>query len=263
MQLTKGIITIAIGKKYVKQAIFLARSCILNTPNTIRAVITDSPLVLKNYYDIILPWNNNNNYNIDPFSVKTRIYEFSPFDKTLFIDADSLVFHPIDEYWNYLEENNYVYEGDKLTNGEWYFDIKKTCQLVQTSWLPKFNSGMFLFKKSEEAKNIFDTAYYYFVNHKKEGIDIPFFRGKNYPDEPALSIALAKHNIEPVIDYGRFSRTLIKSKNIHLNIKKRIAFFLKNGKMVFPLIVHFCGRRNIPYYLREKLRLFFIFKFNI
>ena len=250
-----GILTIAIGKRYACQAKYLAYSCILNSPQTLRAVITDSPDILFNYYDIIIPYNVSD----DPFSIKTRLFEFSPFEKTLFLDADSLVFHPIDDYWNYLKDDYYVYEGKKIFDGEWYFDIQKTCKIINTQWIPKFNSGMILFKKDGNAKEIFDTAYYYFVNHKKEGIDIPFFRGANYPDEPAFAIALAKHNKEPINDYGRFSRTLIKTRRIKINIKKRTARFVKDKKMAHPLIVHFCGRRGGAYYLREKLRLFFHF----
>jgi len=118
---------------------------------------------------------------------------------------------------------------------------------------------MLLFDKSDNAKQIFDTANYYFKNHQKEGIDIPFFRGKNYPDEPSFAIALAKHNIEPVNDYGRFSRTLIKTKRIRINILRKIASFIKDGKMMHPLVVHFCGRKGGLYYLREKIRLFLYF----
>jgi hypothetical protein len=253
---SKGILTIAIGKKYVKQAKYLALSCMINTAHTTRAVVTDLPELLKDFYDIIIPWNNQD----DPFSVKTRLYELSPFENTLFLDADSLVYHPIDSYWNYLENDYYAYEGVKLTCGEWYYNIENICKLINVPWIPKFNSGMILFRKTEQAKQIFDTAYYYFVNHKKEGIDIPFFRGKNYPDEPALAIALAKHNIEPVDDNGCFSRTLIGAKKIKLNIKKNIAQFIKYDKMVHPYVVHLCGRRNALYYMREKIRLSFISK---
>jgi hypothetical protein len=227
----------------------------LNSAHTTRAVITNFPDLLKDYYDIIIPWNSQD----DPFSVKTRLYELSPFEKTLFLDADSLVYHPIDEYWNFLENNFYAYEGVKLTQGEWYYNIENICKLIDVPWIPKFNSGMILFKKDEQAKQIFNDAFYYFINHKKEGIDIPFFRGKHYPDEPAFAISLAKHNIEPVEDFGRFSRTLIKAKRIKLNIIKNTASFFKNGKMVFPLVVHLCGRRNILYYSMEKIRLFLRF----
>jgi len=248
---SKGIITIAIGKKYAKQAKYLAYSCMLNAPHTLRAVITDSPDALSNFYDLIIPYNKQG----DPFSIKTRLFELSPFQKTLYLDADSLIFHPIDDYWNYLDNNYYVYEGAKLTDGEWYVNIKKLCQIMQVQWIPKFNSGMLLFDKSNNVKQIFDTVRYYFENHQKENINVPFFRGNNYPDEPFFAIALARHNIEPVNDYGRFSRTLIGAKRIKINIKKKIAILFKNGKMMHPLVVHFCGRKGGLYYLREKLRL--------
>jgi len=254
-----GILTIAIGKKYAKQAKYLAYSCMINSPNILRAVITDLPDSLNDYYDIIIPYNTQD----DPFSLKTRLYEFSPFRKTLFIDADSLVFNNIDFYFNYLENSNFVYFGKTVNCGIWYFDIKKICGMINSDWLPKFNTGMLLFRKSEESKQIFDIAYYYFLNHEKEGIEYPAHRANHYPDEPAFAISLAKCNIKPINDYGRFSRTLINAKHIHLNVLKRISYFHKDERFNNPLIVHFCGKRNILYYLREKIRLFLHFKINI
>ena len=250
-----GIITISIGKKYVKQAKYLAYSCMLNSPHTLRAVITDSADQLTNFYDIIIPYNKQN----DPFSIKTCLFELSPFDKTLYIDADSLVFHPIDEYWNYLNNSFFIYYGNNITSGEWYFDVQKVCELLQLHWIPTFNSGMLLFDKSENSKQIFNIAHYYFIHHRKEGINIAPFRGNNYPDEPAFAIALSKLNINSINDYGRLSRTLIKAKHIRINIIKKIAHFVKDNKTVYPLVVHFCGRKGKVYYLREKLRLFFHF----
>jgi len=246
-----GIITIALGKKYAKQAIFLARSCMINSPHVLRAVVTDTPDLLNDYYDIIIPYNNKE----DPFSVKTRLYELSPFEKTLYIDADSLVYNNVDSFFNNLDENGFVYFGYKINEGIWYYDVKYICNIIKSSWIPKFNSGMLLFKKCDIAKLVFETAYYYFINHKNEGIEIPFFRGKNYPDEPMFSISLAKNNVEPVNDYGRFSRTLIKTKRVRLNILLNLASFIKDDRLISPLIVHFCGRKGGIYYFIEKLRL--------
>jgi hypothetical protein len=114
---------------------------------------------------------------------------------------------------------------------------------------------MFLFDRSEKAQNIFETAYYYFLNHKKENIEVPFFRGKSYPDEPFLSIALAKHGVKPVEDWSRFSRTLINAENIHLDVIKGIAHYTKDGNRVFPQIVHFCGKFGNIFYTKEKIKL--------
>ena len=251
----KGILTIAVGKKYINQAKYLARSCMLNSPLTMRAVITDSLNELGAFFDIIIPWKGNE----DPFSIKTRLYELSPFEKTIYIDSDSLVINSVDQFFSYLEDHHYVYEGTKIANGEWYFDVQNVCKIIDTPWLPKINTGMFLFDKSKTAKKIFDVAFYYFKNHKKEGIEIPYFRDNYYPDEPSMAISLAKNNIEPINDYGRFSRTLIKATNIQINVIKKIAMFTKNGIMMHPQVVHFCGRFGNMLYIIQKIKLYLYF----
>jgi hypothetical protein len=118
---------------------------------------------------------------------------------------------------------------------------------------------MLLFDGSEKTKNIFDTAYYYFTNHKTENIQIPFFRENMYPDEPFLAIGLAKHDIKPANDWGRFSRTLIGADKIHIDVTKRIVSFYKNGHYVFPQVVHFCGKMGQFFYFFEKIKLYFYF----
>jgi hypothetical protein len=250
----KGLITIAIGKKYALQAKYLAYSCMLHAPNIIRAVITDVPDILNSYYDIVIPYNTEDG---NPFTIKLKLPLYTPFEKTLYIDADSLVLHPIDMYWDFLADHDFAYQGEIFSEGFWYLDIKKTIEQIHVPWLPKFNSGMFLFKKTETSQRIFAMACDYSEN--SGAFDIPFFREKMLPDEPFLAMALAKNNIEPVEEYGRFSRTLIGAENIHINSIRGIACFVKNGTPVSPLIVHFCGRFGRFLFFREKLRLFFYF----
>jgi hypothetical protein len=256
MPLSKGLITIAIGKTYVSQAKNLAYSCMLHAPHMPRAVVTDKPGLLSNFYDIIIPYNPD--YG-NPFGAKTRIYLYTPFEKTLYVDADSLVIHNFDSYWSWLDEHSFVYEGTLLNEGEWYLDINRTIKLLSLPWIPKFNSGMFLFKNDSTAKTVFDTAFDYLTNQKEKNLGVDFFRGRMFPDEPFLAIALAKHGIKPVDDLGRFSKTLIGAKNIHVKVIRGFAFFQKNGKAVFPLIVHFCGRfgRFLLFWESLKLHLYF------
>ncbi|MDR2792571.1 MAG: hypothetical protein LBB61_02740 [Treponema sp.] len=254
--MTNGMITIAIGKKYISQAKYLALSAVLNAPHILRSVITDKPEALVKYYDIVIPYNAE--YG-DPFTTKTRLYLYTPFEKTLYMDADSLVINNIDSYWEYLENNSFVYNGTLITEGEWYFDIKKTIEQIGIKWLPKFNSGMFLFKKNLITKQVFDAAYDYLIHQNEKGMSVDFFREKMLPDEPFLAIAIAKNNIKPVDDYGRFSRTLINAEKIRIDVVKRFASFYKDDKFVFPLVVHFCGNFGNLFFLREKIKLFLYF----
>jgi hypothetical protein len=256
MKERQGIITIAVGKKYIKQAKYLALSGILNSPQTLRCVITDKPDSLKKYYDLVLPYTAELG---DPFALKTKLNTFTPFLKTLYLDADSLIINNVDAFFSLLDKKPFVYFGNKITTGVWYADIKGLINHLDLEWLPQINSGMFLFNTGEAADSIFETAHYYISNQEKENLQIPFFRGASLPDEPFFSISLAKHHEEPYIDYGRFSRSLIKARKIHLNTPKHIAFFIKDNSYVFPQVVHFCGRKGALYYLREKIRLWLYF----
>lgn len=249
---TRGILTIAIGRKYAVQAKYLALSSMLNSPQTLRAVVTDSPKTLKDVFDIIIPYNPALG---DPFAAKTRLNLYTPFEKTLFLDADSLVIHSLDSYWESLDKRYFAYTGDIITSGVWYIDVEKTMAQFGLTWLPKFNSGMFLFDRSEEANRVFDLAFALMRN----GLGVDFFRAKMLPDEPFLAISLSQNNVLPFEDYGRFSRTLIDAKKIRLNTVKRTAFFNKRDKSVFPLVVHLCGRFGAILFFREKIRLFLRF----
>ncbi|MDR0785142.1 MAG: hypothetical protein LBE74_04580 [Treponema sp.] len=248
----KGLITIAIGKKYAVQAKYLALSAMLNSPQTVRAVITDNPKALGDFFDVIVPYDSALG---NPFETKTRLNLYTPFEKTLFLDADSLVVHSLDSYWESLDKRRFVYAGDIVSSGVWYVDVEKAMARFGLTWLPKFNSGMFLFDKSEEASRVFNAAFALMRN----GLDVDFFRAKMLPDEPFLAISLAQNNAPPFEDYGRFSRTLIDAKRIRLNVVKRTAFFIKRDKPVFPLVVHLCGRFGAVLFFREKIRLFLRF----
>jgi hypothetical protein len=165
----------------------------------------------------------------------------------------------IDSYWETLDEHSFVYQGKLISEGNWYLDIAELVKQIQVPSIPKINSGFFLFKNDETAKSVFDMANDYLVNQKERGLNIDFFRKNMLPDEPFLSIAFAKHGILPFQDYGRFSRCLNRTSCIHLNVIKRISFFLAYGQWVHPHIVHFTGRFGRFLLLIESCRLFFFF----
>ncbi|MDR2314706.1 MAG: glycosyltransferase [Spirochaetaceae bacterium] len=247
---TRGILTIAMGRKFVTQARYLSLSCMLHAPHVTRAVITDRPGLLKNYYDILLPYKSD--YG-NPFAAKVRLHLYTPFDETLFLDADSLLISSIDPCWEALENSSFVYTGRLLNGGTWYFDVEKTLEKTGFSWIPGFNSGMLLFKNNEAAGNIFDAAFDFM--RRPQEFHIPFFRRDMLPDEPFFALSFAKFGVEPYNDYGRFSRTLIGAEQIRINVVRGVARFKKRGEPVFPLVVHFCGKLGNIAYLREKLRL--------
>lgn len=257
MSINNGLLTIAFGKKYTKFAKYLAYSCIIHSPNTLRSVITDCPNELSQYYDVVIPFPAN----FDPFSLKTQLYHYTPFHKTIFIDTDSMIFNSLDSIWEISKNNSFSYYGILRTEGFWYFNIKDMLIKLDLNWIPEFNSGMFIFDNSEESKSIFDYAYNSLINYKDN--EISYFRKEMLPDEPFLSISLSKHGIKPVNDNSRFSRTLIGSKNLNINVVKGFAYYFKDNKLVFPYIIHFCGHFGKIAYFFQRIKILIYLKFSI
>lgn len=253
-----GLLTIAIGKKFIRFARYLAMSGIMNSPSTLRAVITDDTESLRDYYDILIPCDNTVS---DPFKVKTQLYEYTPFNVTMFIDSDSLIIQDLNQYFNINE--SFSINGPVVKEGEWYsLNIKEIMEKFSLDWFPCFNSGMFLFKKDNVSKKVFKDAQNAFAIMKELGV--PYFRDKFMPDEPAFALSLAQNNIAPVNDYGRYSRTLIsRTSNIVLNVQNRKYWFKKNNVQVYPTIVHFAGKLGDLLYVREQIRLKLAFSLNI
>jgi len=252
----KGIITLAVGKKYNRQAKYLARSCILHCPSLPRAIITDDCAYFKGLYDVVIQYTADMG---NPFEVKLKLHLFTPFPETLFLDSDTLVYSDLRFMWECFDENSIVYTGNCVTAGEWYVNISQVLKHFNINWLPVFNSGIFLFKKDKNSAEIMNYAAKLYKNH--DGIEVPYFRGKMLPDEPFFSIALAKFNQTPATNnYGRFGCSLIDAKRVKLNVTKGIAIFAKYDETVFPAIVHFVGGFIGRYfYFTEKLRLKFYF----
>jgi hypothetical protein len=248
-----GIITLAVGKKFVRQARYLAYSCMLHCPEILRAIITDRNDDAKNLYDFIIPYDKN----ADPFETKLLLNRHTPFQKTLFLDSDTLVYGNISYLFDYLNDQSFIYVGTCRTEGYWCYDIKSTAEKFNIPWIGQLNSGIFLFKNDEISNNLFEFAHS--LHRDANRLNLSFFRLSMYSDEPFLGIASGKYLQKPIEnDYGRIGRTTINKKHIRINIIKGYASFIWRNKMLFLTIVHFCDHAEL--YLREKIKLFLYIK---
>jgi hypothetical protein len=251
----KGILTIAIGKKYNRWAKYLAYSCILHSPSLPRAIITDDCKYFNGLYDVIIPYTADMG---DPFFVKLKLQHYSPFFETLFLDSDTLVYTDLRFMWDYFGSQSIIYAGTCLKEGTWYFkEIGDILKYYDIPWVGKLNSGVFLFRKDETGINVLNYAAELHEDHGD--INIPLLGNKMLPDEPFLAVAFGKYNQLPKDEFGRHGRSLIKTKNVKINIIRGISKFTKEGKAAFPSVVHFVGGKD-TYYIEEKIKLLFFYK---
>ena len=250
----QGILTLSVGKKFNRQARYLALSCMLHSPAIPRAIITDDCDAFKELYDVVIAYTKEMG---DPFEVKLKLHLLTPFYETLFLDSDTLVYTDLRFMWGFFQNTSLVYAGERRVDGTWYVEVSSLLERYNLPWIGQLNSGIFLFKKDRTGIDTLDYAAYLHKNH--DGIDMPYFRGTMFPDEPFLAMAFGRYNQIPVTnDFGRLGRSLIGSQNITLNIAKGIARFIKNGHLIFPAVVHFVGDPG-NYYFIEKTRLWFYY----
>jgi hypothetical protein len=249
-----GILLIAQGKqRYFNMAVNLVKSLRLNHGLLPVALVTDHPVSEKEkqLFDHIIP--------IDPaygtgFSQKMRMYGYSPFSQTLFIDVDCLVVNSLSEILEGLSKQDVCVLGTKKFQGPLVGTTVEKLRLVypQIDGLPVFNGGVYYFKKNERAKAIFDFALHIFHDRYNE-LGLHLFNGKP-GDEPVMTIALAHYACEPFDDNGKGMYTPVGQSGIfRMDILKKYCSFVKHGKTVEPVIMHFGGGYPEAFHYRREM----------
>lgn len=202
----RGIVTIASGpKKYKEWATALGRSLARHYPRGNYHLITDTPNdATSSYFTSI----SQLDAGMSGLAAKLRLDLYSPFEETLFVDADSIVLRPLDFVFDRFEENSFVLLGDVRTNGNWYGDVQRLLKRIDCEWLPKFNSGLIYFRKNELSSRVFKLAREAAEQYDELGLADPYGR---VADEPCFAIAMARCGIRPLGDDGTIMRTPIGS----------------------------------------------------
>lgn len=143
----------------------------------------------------------------DGFSAKVRLFDLSPFDETLYIDADTawLPYRKPSDLFEELKDVDFtgitegyfdLDNGDDQANNFYHF----WCSPAQAKELHglsgklyQWRSEVLYFKKSELTRQLFDLANEIYKDPK---VDAKLFAG-NVPDELAFNIAACKLNIHP------------------------------------------------------------------
>jgi len=175
-----GVLYIAFGESYVSEAIASICSLRQQSPNITVAVVTDSRWNHKVQPDLYVIRDSVQNFSCKP----RYIYEASPFKKTLFLDTDTYVSRDITAYYELLDwyDIGVMFVGPQLN--EEGITLHTQC-----------NSGVILFKKSEQMKDVFHKwQELYFAAEKLNSVE----DRRGLGDQRYLSIAIAKSRVRPV-----------------------------------------------------------------
>jgi hypothetical protein len=235
-----GFIAMAYGhERYFRQVENMALSLKRHMPNFPLAIVTDRQIAGP-LFDIVIP--------MKPFLQagvvhKLDLYDYSPFQETLFIDSDCIVTRPfpselaaIREYEFTPVVSRYLYRGE---SDPWIDNLTNTLDQINGASFPKYNGGVYFFKKCEFAQQIFERAKA--LCHETKRLGIKDFDKGGPNDETLFGLTLAELHVTQLYDdLGALMRTPVGIiGKLHVDALGGGCSFNKGGDVVSPAICHF------------------------
>lgn len=259
---SRGVLTFAVGaKRYIDQAVNLARSVRLHNPGLPVALVTDSRSeALAQEFAHILPLQPDLGA---PLRQKLYSINYSPFDETLFIDSDCLVFGSLDGVFAKLEFADFNMAVAQLSHGTWHSaDLSKWAERLGTATVPVGNAGCFFFRRSPDATNLFAAAREAMNAETYRQIGVHNRRDGELMMEPAISVAMVQCGFAGVpLDYSIMVSPLTpRGKLCRFDVLSGRLEYAIADERVEPAIYHFLAGAWMKHeYRREaaKLRLVF------
>jgi hypothetical protein len=252
----RGVLTLAFGKPmFLDLAKSLARSLRLHDPGVPRAIVTDSSdPELLNLFDVKI--DHRPEYGSD-VGQKLYLDLYSPFDETLFIDSDCLVIHKLDAFWAAFQDSDFGACGHRILRAgekDEFVDVDRVLKHFGLTGLPKFNGGIYYFKKNPGAAAVFERARGLIDRAGELGFRT--FRGGGLADEALYSVAMALHGI-PLTEMapGGMWTPLNATSPLAIDTIRGVCSFVKAGERVTPDIMHFTSMTDSFTYLRECRKL--------
>ncbi len=253
----RGYLTIAIGKYYYWLAQNLYSSYLLTQKERLPfAVITDKhgKYKFEGVFDYVIEVVASNN----GFETKLDMVSLSPFERTIFIDADTLLTKDISYWWQIFDDsgedvsvfvNSWRKEG--LTEPLLSEKAKKKYNLDRYL---RFNGGVYYFRNTNRARVIFQRAKALLDTYTED--EQPLFNGKP-GDEPCMEIALLENGVFGVQTPDKSQMYCTPNMSlIDINIHERYCHCVKNEEDVFPSAMHFGTKLTLGMlYRKEVIRI--------
>lgn len=237
-----GFLTLAIKSDYHK-AIGLALSLRVSNPGIPVAIACPESIrhLVEPYFDYVI----NQDPNFKGFAQKVNLDRYTPFNKTLFLDSDILVFKDLKPHLETWVGAPYLACGDYVTEGSSCFDlnISNTLQILNKKRFVKIEGvGHGLFQKPD-CTRFFERAREVTDNYTK------YAGNAKYADEDAVSIVMTEFDYPPA-PWGIFCSRYMGAKygTMKMNAVKGECSYIRvdTGEPISPCTMHF-ARDEAPF----------------
>jgi len=213
------------------------------------------------YFDNVVPVTPT----VDGFYDKTRLMRETPYERTLFIDADTYVVEAVSELFPLLDRFDCAATHEEYLNTDWHKRYERSD--IPRSF-PEFNTGVFLYRRSDQMDRLlreWGDLYkeYLEVKSGEQLNDQPFFRVAAYHSDVriatltreynckfrgqgylngAVKILHGHYNLELASEYvGRAARVLNASKKPRVYIAGHVYEQKIGGRLVSRRTAHKVG----------------------
>lgn len=218
----KGFITIATGdEKYFKLAVNLLNSYKYASKNPLPfAILTDRENEYTKLFDDVVILENSTRSYLD----KITLLKYTPYDETIFIDADCLAYGDLNKYFDKFSPGDEVSGFGKvlpLDSQDGWFKAENAGKYKdQLHFVTSFHGGIIYVRKNNTENEVCHKVYDLCMDILKDYSDYDFFYFKKPADEPVYGLALAVANCKPTKVSANHFCFFPETKNFKSNIIK-------------------------------------------
>ncbi len=256
----RGFVTVATGKVFYRLAKNLVMSYrAFSNCKYPFCVITDfkGKKSLSKYFDQVIILENPNHTYLDKMSV----YRLSPYEETIFIDADCSIVNDIsflfDEFYNLGSPISCLGSirniTDKVRPSHFGQQAIKHFHLKE---FIAFNGGVYYYKKCETANGFMQLIFEDLIpNYDK--YELTFFAGKK-ADEPLIGVAMLYFGFKPLDIQTDVMKLIMDLSTLKWDMANKKCYAKVYQKYdVSPLIIHYGSTYNCStfkyYYYNAKV----------
>ena len=231
----RGFVTIATGSEhYYELARNLLRSYRRNGGGSVPfAIIAEEENRYTAEFDKVVRMKEPTHSYLD----KLRLFECLPWEETIFLDADCLVYGRIDDWWACFEDAadfscfGYAYE-DLSTDRGWFRWEGMGKFKEQISFVPSFSGGIYYVRRTPAAGQVFELAQYAAAHYA----EFPFAIFHNPADEPVLAFGMAVCGCRPM-DLSEVG-IYVRRRDLPMDILEPRASWTYDGRSFPVKLVH-------------------------
>jgi hypothetical protein len=135
---------------------------------------------------------------------KARLIDLTPYDRTMYVDADCILFNSrIEFFWRKFAGQPFAVEGHRQSAGQAFAcslgekDAAALCQRFGVPYLTVFNAGLMYFERNDKAQRIFQRVLELYRGPERDVVSYRYKHEGEYADEPYFAVALAEAGIPP------------------------------------------------------------------